>query len=72
MLNILKSANKSKDNVAGIAHKDIIQNKKALALTLVNLNLSTKIAHDTSKILIPEVTEAQNNNIKNKLEIASP
>ena len=35
----------------------------------VNLNLSTKIAHGTSKILIPEVTEAQNNNIKNKLKI---
>ena len=72
MLNILKSANKSKDNVTGIAHKDIIQNKKALALTLVNLNLSTKIAHGTSKILMPEVTEVQNNNIKNKLETAYP
>ena len=69
---IFKSDNKPNDNVAGIANAEIMQNKIVHAFILEILNLSIKDAHGPSKTLIPEVTAAQNNKMKNAHEIIFP
>ena len=61
-----------KDNVAGMLIADTMKNIKMLAFTRDNLNLSTKVAHGTSNMLIPEVIAAQNNKIKNAPAITLP
>ena len=65
----LKSPN---DRVAGIAKIPIIANNMQQAFILEILNLSISVAQGPSRILIPEVTAAQNSRIKNAHEIIFP
>jgi hypothetical protein len=60
------------DSVAGIAITAIALNSIILALILEILNLSIRVAQGPSKMLIPEVTAAQNSSIKNAKEIMFP
>lgn len=70
--NILKSFKSPNDSVVGIAISEIIVNKIVQAFALEILNLSTRVAQGPSTMLIPDVTAAQNNKIKNAEEIRFP
>ena len=61
-----------KERVAGIAITEIIPNKMEHAFILDILNLSIIVAHGPSRILIPEVTAAQNSKMKNAQAIMLP
>ena len=69
---ILISPKIPNDRVAGIAMSEIIRNNMQQALILVILNLSISVAHGPSTILMPEVTAAQNNSMKNAKETILP
>ena len=64
--NNLISPKALKESVAGIARAEIIIKSKMHDFNLVNLNLSLKVATETSRMLMPEVKAAQKSNIKNK------
>ena len=61
-----------KDSVAGIEKILIMPNITAQAFILENLNLSVRVAQGPSRILIPDVTAAQNKRIKKAKEIMLP
>ena len=61
-----------KDNVAGIARADIIQNNNTQAYVLVNLKRSAKVAIGTSIMLIPDVIAAAKSSMKNAEETILP
>ena len=61
-----------KESVAGIAISAIRIKIRTLAFSLDILNLSINVAVGTSKILIPEVKAATNNNTKNAAETTFP
>ena len=69
---IFTPLNKPKDKDAGIASIEIIINNNKQALVLVMLNFSIIVAQGASRILMPEVTAAQNKSTKNAKEIIFP
>ena len=60
------------DKVAGMLIKATAKNIIIHAFNLDIFNLSTKVAQGTSSMLIPDVTAAQNNKIKNAPAIMFP
>lgn len=69
---IRKSPNKPKERAAGIEIAAIIQKETTHAFIREMCNLSAKEAIGTSIILIPEVTAAANNKIKNAADTIFP
>ena len=69
---ILKFFNSPNDNVAGIDITEIMKNKYVQALFFDIFNFSIIDAIGTSRILIPEVTDAANNKIKNEKDTIFP
>ena len=69
---ILQFPRSPNESVAGTARADINTNKITHAFCLDILNLSIRVAQGPSRILIPEVTAAQNNKIKNAQETTLP
>ena len=60
------------ESAAGIDISEIKINKIVQALILETLHFSIRVAHGASRILIPEVTAAQNKRTKNANEIILP
>lgn len=72
LLNRVNLFKRPKDKVAGIAIKDIIPNNIAQDFILEILNCSISVAQGASKILIPDVTAAQNSRTKNAKDTKLP